>query len=161
MRTILIRSLCVLTLALAPVVTHAAAAKKTSTARSLARSAKTVAKSGARATAKVAGTAASTVRAAGPRRLEDIHIEGEVPVPQVLFITARDQRRFLESHHDMYLRTSRELGEMTPLPARVVLTPAPGATPASGMATPSGAAPAPPATPAPKPTTPAKSEDGR
>ena len=60
--------------------------------------------------------------AAGVRRLEDIHIEGEVPVPQVLFITARDQRRFLEFQHGRYLKTSRALGEETPLPAWIVVT---------------------------------------
>src|SRR5882672_5250818 len=47
---------------------------------------------------------------AGPRTLEDIHIEGEIPVPQVLFITARDQRRFLQFQHRRYLKTSREIG---------------------------------------------------
>jgi len=60
--------------------------------------------------------------AEGVRRLEDIHIEGEVPVPQVLFITARDQRRFLEFQHGRYLKTSRALGEETPLPAWIVVT---------------------------------------
>ncbi|HEY6867957.1 MAG TPA: hypothetical protein VI792_11910 [Candidatus Eisenbacteria bacterium] len=66
------------------------------------------------------------VPAAGPgtevRRLEDIHIEGEIPVPQVLFITARDQRRFLEFQHGRYLRTSRTTGEETALPAWIVVT---------------------------------------
>ena len=52
----------------------------------------------------------------GPRRLEDVHIEGEIPVPQVLFITTRDQRRFMTFQHRRYLRTSLELGEATPLP---------------------------------------------
>ncbi len=69
-----------------------------------------------------AGTNASARGAAGPRQLDDVHIEGEIPVPQVLFITARDQRRFLDFHHRRYLRTSRELGEATPLPARVTET---------------------------------------
>jgi len=57
---------------------------------------------------------------AGGRRLSDIHIEGEIPVPQVLFITARDQRRFMDLHHHRYLRTSTQVGEATPLPTRVV-----------------------------------------
>jgi hypothetical protein len=43
-------------------------------------------------------------------------------VPQVLFITARDQRRFMEFQHHRYLRTSRQLGEATPLPAEIVTT---------------------------------------
>ena len=59
---------------------------------------------------------------AGPRTLEDIHIEGEIPVPQVLFITARDQRRFLEFQHRRYLRTSRMIGEDTALPSWIAVT---------------------------------------
>ena len=57
-----------------------------------------------------------------PRTLDDIHIEGEIPVPQVLFITAREQRRFLEFQHHRYRRTSLELGRATPTPARIVVT---------------------------------------
>ena len=60
--------------------------------------------------------------AAAARTLEDIHIEGEIPVPQVLFITARDQRRFVEFQHRRYLRTSRKVGEDTVLPSRIVVT---------------------------------------
>jgi hypothetical protein len=59
---------------------------------------------------------------AAPRTLDDIHIEGEIPVPQVLFITARDQRRFLEFQHRRYLRTSRKIGEDTVLPSWIVVT---------------------------------------
>jgi hypothetical protein len=58
---------------------------------------------------------------AAPRRLQDIHIEGEIPVPQVLFITARDQRRFLEFRHRRYLRGSRELGDSTAFPSGIAL----------------------------------------
>ena len=65
----------------------------------------------------------STARlAGGPRRLEDIHIEGEIPAPQVLFVTARDQRRFTRFHHQRYLKTSVQVGETTQLPTRVALT---------------------------------------
>jgi hypothetical protein len=60
--------------------------------------------------------------AEGPRRLEDIHIEGEIPAPQVLFVTARDQRRFTRFHHQRYLKTSVQVGETTWLPTRVALT---------------------------------------
>ncbi|MBI1795900.1 MAG: hypothetical protein HYR74_02500 [Candidatus Eisenbacteria bacterium] len=59
---------------------------------------------------------------AGPRRLEDIHIAGEIPAPQVLFITARDQRRFMDSKHHRYLRTAREVAEATPAPTTVIVT---------------------------------------
>jgi hypothetical protein len=79
--------------------------------------------------------------------LEDIHIEGEIPAPQVLFISARDQRRFMESHHRRYLKSSRELGEATPLPSRIVVT---GRTPAS----PPAAQPAPTPAPDKAPATP-------
>jgi hypothetical protein len=58
---------------------------------------------------------------AGPRKLQDIHIEGEIPVPQVLFITARDQRRFVDFQQRRYLRTSRELAEQTNFPSRISL----------------------------------------
>ena len=54
------------------------------------------------------------------RTLEAIRIEGEIDVPQVLFITARDQRRFVEFQHRRYLSTSRELGARTAFPTRIV-----------------------------------------
>lgn len=60
-------------------------------------------------------------RQAAPRTLEDIRIEGEIPVPQVLFITARDQRRFMELHHHRYLASSRELGERIVFPQALVV----------------------------------------
>ena len=61
-----------------------------------------------------------------PRILDDIRIEGEIPVPQVLFITARDQRRFMEFQHHRYQVTSLELGRGTPAPRQhVVPTPTP------------------------------------
>ena len=70
-------------------------------------------------------TADSLARAGSrvaPRTLDDIHIEGEIPVPQVLFITARDQRRFMDFQQQRYLRTSRQLGEDTIFPTWVVVT---------------------------------------
>jgi hypothetical protein len=83
------------------------------------------------AAAKAAPPAAKTppARAAAPRRLEDIHIEGEIPAPQVLFVTARDQRRYTRFHHQRYLKTSVQVGETTQLPTRVGLT-SPKPTPA-------------------------------
>ena len=61
-----------------------------------------------------------------PRILDDIRIEGEIPVPQVLFITARDQRRFMEFQHHRYQVTSLELGRGTPAPRQLVVpTPSP------------------------------------
>ncbi len=69
-----------------------------------------------------AGPPARSRAAAPARTLEDIHIEGEIPVPQVLFITTRDQRRFREFQHRRYLRTTRKLGEDTGLPSWIVVT---------------------------------------
>ena len=66
--------------------------------------------------------AASNRSAASARTLEDIHIEGEIPVPQVLFITTRDQRRFVGFQYQRYIRSSRKVGEDTVVPSRVVVT---------------------------------------
>jgi hypothetical protein len=56
-----------------------------------------------------------------PRTLEDVRIEGEVPVPQVLFITARDQRRFMDFQHHRYLKNSEMIGDDTPFPTWVAV----------------------------------------
>ncbi len=56
-----------------------------------------------------------------PRTLSDVHIEGEIPVPQVLFITARDSRRTMDFQHHRYLKTSLQLGEATPVPTWVAV----------------------------------------
>ena len=86
-----------------------------------------------RAAAPVTGAPRASIplRAApqAPRTLEDIHIEGEIPVPQVLFITAREQRRFMEFQHHRYTRTSLELGRGTAMPSRIVV---PEPSPAQG-----------------------------
>lgn len=74
----------------------------------------------------LADTSARNRPRVAPRTLDDIHIEGEIPVPQVLFITAREQRRILGFQHHRYARTSLELGEATPvLSGAVVTRPAP------------------------------------
>lgn len=71
-----------------------------------------------RTKAAPAKPAASEPKPAGSgRTLDEIHIEGEIPMPQVLFVTAREQRRFMESHHRRYLRTSKEVGQETELPS--------------------------------------------
>ena len=85
--------------------------------------------SGRTAVTRSSATADTSARVrprVAPRTLDDIRIEGEIPVPQVLFITARDQRRFMEFQHHRYQRTSLELGRATPMPSRVVVAaPAP------------------------------------
>ncbi len=90
---------------------------------------KAAADSAAMASVKKDATPSPTRTVAAPRRLEDIHIEGEIPAPQVLFITARDQRRFTKFHHRRYLKPSVLVGETTLLPTRVALT-SPPSTPA-------------------------------
>jgi hypothetical protein len=69
---------------------------------------------------RAAKAAADSTKASGEgRTLGDIHIEGEIATPQVLFITARDQRRIVDLQHRRYLETSREVGERTILPSRI------------------------------------------
>ncbi|HYM79965.1 MAG TPA: hypothetical protein VEY91_00985 [Candidatus Limnocylindria bacterium] len=58
---------------------------------------------------------------AGARRLDEIHIEGEIPVPQVLFITAREQRRIMDFKHRRFQKTGRAIGESTVLPSRIAV----------------------------------------
>jgi len=55
-------------------------------------------------------------RSKGIRTLDEITIEGEVAVPQVLFITARDRPRYEDRLHHRYLWGSLELGRATILP---------------------------------------------
>jgi hypothetical protein len=71
-----------------------------------------------------AASAAAPARPAAARRLEDIHIEGEIPVPQVLFVTGRDQRRFLDFQHRRYMNASAASGRGSAAPTwiRVVDT---------------------------------------
>ena len=61
-------------------------------------------------------------RVSAARQIAPTHIAGEIPVPQVLFITARDQRRFADFHHRRYLHSSRELADATPTPSWMTVT---------------------------------------
>ena len=58
-------------------------------------------------------------RSKGPRTLDEINIEGEIAVPQVLFITARDRKRYRDLLHRRYLDGSTEIGRELALPARL------------------------------------------
>ena len=71
--------------------------------------------------ANVAASRSNKSSDSGSRRLEDIHIEGEIPVPQVLFITGRDQRRFLDFQHGRYLKSSVEVGQKAVYPSWITL----------------------------------------
>lgn len=55
----------------------------------------------------------------GPRTLDEITIEGEIAVPQVLFITARERKHYRDFLHRSYLMSSRELCRDTPVPIRL------------------------------------------
>jgi hypothetical protein len=56
---------------------------------------------------------------AASRTLDAIRIEGEIDVPQVLFITARDYRRFRDGTPARYQTTSADIAKSVPLPKRV------------------------------------------
>jgi len=64
-------------------------------------------------------------RGKGIRTLDEITIEGEIAVPQVLFITARDRQRYHDFLHRQYLMTARELGRETVFPEAIGLGPRP------------------------------------
>ena len=60
-----------------------------------------------------------------PRTLDDVHIEGELPVPQVMFITARDARRFDDYPTHRFLAGSARIAGRSGLPQRYAVTPNP------------------------------------
>jgi hypothetical protein len=68
-----------------------------------------------------AAASATARTASAPRTLDPVHIEGELDVPEVLFITARDQRRIVGFQHARYLPGSRDIARSTPLPSHVVV----------------------------------------
>ena len=92
------------------------AAPKTTTAR---RTTTTSAGTKTKSKTRTMAAKPSAGKDGAARRLTDVHIEGEMPVPQVLFITARDQRRYVDFQHQRYLRDSRALGAATATPTRV------------------------------------------
>ena len=57
------------------------------------------------------------------RTLEEITIEGEIAVPQVLFITARDRRRYNDQLYRKFLQSSLELARGTAYPRHLVIRP--------------------------------------
>lgn len=71
------------------------------------------------ATTKKASSTKTAAVAPVSRTLEAIRIEGEIDVPQVLFITARDYRRFRDGAPKKYQTTSADIARTIPLPNRV------------------------------------------
>lgn len=53
------------------------------------------------------------------RTLDAINIEGEIAVPQVLFITSRDYRRYRDGLGSNYRKTALEVARPGGLPVRV------------------------------------------
>jgi len=100
-----------------PTVAKPASGSTTKTARKTA--AKGPAKKATRARHSAQDSTAKVAKET--RTLQDIHIEGEIPVPQVLFITARDQRRFVDFQYQRYVKTSQEVGAQTAFPSRILV----------------------------------------
>ena len=55
----------------------------------------------------------------GIRTLDEITIEGEIAVPQVLFIMARERQRYQDHLHRLYLKSSLEIGRETTFPGQL------------------------------------------
>ena len=72
-------------------------------------------------TAKTGERPASSGRRIAERTLDAITIEGEIAVPQVLFITSREQPRYNDQLHRRYMRTSLDVGERASLASRVII----------------------------------------
>jgi hypothetical protein len=71
-------------------------------------------------------SAAGAVKASKPAaaksgaRLDEVHIKGEIPEPQVLFVVGRERRRFLDFQHRRYLAERANAAAMDPAWVRVV-----------------------------------------
>ena len=63
---------------------------------------------------KAAGAAAGAIRT-----IDAITIEGEIAVPQVLFITSRDNRRYRDGIGKVYRKNTNELARSLKAPDRV------------------------------------------
>lgn len=61
--------------------------------------------------------------ASAPRTLEDITIQGEIDVPQVLFITGRPRPFYDDRLHRLYRPTTRQLLDAIVTPQVVVIRP--------------------------------------
>lgn len=82
------------------------------------------------APAKASAAAAATRRAAEPtapaaRRLEDVHIEGELEVPRVTFITVRQPHRFTDYTRATSVRPARRMAADATFPAWIATSPTP------------------------------------
>jgi hypothetical protein len=83
----------------------------------------TLAGAPAAAPAAPAKTAKATTKpgvAKSGARLDEVHIKGEIPEPQVLFVVGRERRRFLDFEHRRYLAARASAAAMDPAWVRVV-----------------------------------------
>lgn len=68
----------------------------------------------------IAAAVAQTNKAnKGVRTLDDINIEGEIAVPQVLFITSRDYPRYRDSMRLKFRMSALEVARSVDLPTRL------------------------------------------
>src|SRR5262245_14000153 len=74
---------------------------------------------GSFATAIAAEEKPAPKKAAAVRTIDAITIEGEIAVPQVLFITSRDNRRYRDGTGKLYRKNTTELARSLNAPDRV------------------------------------------
>lgn len=65
---------------------------------------------------------AAKARVKSGARLDEVHIKGEIPEPQVLFVVGRERRRFLDFQHRRYLAAPQGIGPAGASWVRVVDT---------------------------------------
>lgn len=65
------------------------------------------------------GQTESEKKKPAPRTLDEINIEGEVDMPQVLFITARERFRTDDKLHRRYLKSCAQIGREAEIPRRI------------------------------------------
>ncbi len=70
-------------------------------------------------------TATAPADAPASRRLEDVHIEGELEVPRVTFITVRQPHRFTDYTRATSVRSSRRMAADATFPAWIPPAPTP------------------------------------
>jgi hypothetical protein len=66
-----------------------------------------------------AATPKSATKPAAPRTLEEIAIEGQVDLPEVLFISSRERIKTNEFHHRRYLKSAAQIAEAADFPRRL------------------------------------------
>ena len=65
------------------------------------------------------GSASAQKDKKGVRTLEDVNIEGEIAVPQVLFITSRDYPRYRDGMRLKFRMSTLEVARSVDLPTRL------------------------------------------